>query len=190
MIQLGGYQIKLRTQRLILKSPVESFAQLLLDYNLKNKEFFQPWSPQQSKEFYSLKEQKALLQKKCDNFQKESEIQFYIFHKSNDNKIIGDICFSNIIKGPFLSCFLGYKIEREETRKGYMQEALIKSIKYVFNTVKLHRIEANIMPHNRPSIQLITKLGFEYEGLSRKYLKINGKWENHLHFVLLNEAVE
>ena len=48
-------------------------------------------------------------------------------------------------------------------------------------------IEANIMPWNLASRRAAEKAGYEEEGLSRHYLKINGQWEDHLHLVRLNE---
>ena len=70
-----------------------------------------------------------------------------------------------------------------------MTEALHAAIVIVFKEIKLHRIEANIMPHNKPSIDLVKRLGFEYGGLAKKYLKINGKWEDHIHMTILNDEI-
>ena len=88
-----------------------------------------------------------------------------------------------------MSCHLGYKLDNDEINKGYMTEAVEKSIDIIFNEFKLHRIEANIMPRNISSLKVAEKLGFYNEGLAYKYLKINGKWEDHIHMVLLNEKV-
>ena len=87
-----------------------------------------------------------------------------------------------------MSCYLGYKLDREHIRKGYMTEALREGIKWMFHKEKLHRIEANIMPRNEASIKTVEKLGFVYEGISKSYLNINGVWEDHIHMVLLNDA--
>jgi [ribosomal protein S5]-alanine N-acetyltransferase len=59
----------------------------------------------------------------------------------------------------------------------------------MFQELGLHRIEANIMPKNKRSLRVVEKLGFYNEGLAYKYLKINGKWEDHIHMVLLNDKV-
>ncbi|WP_278244288.1 GNAT family N-acetyltransferase [Caldisalinibacter kiritimatiensis] len=95
-----------------------------------------------------------------------------------------------MVRGPFLSCFLGYKLDKDEVNKGYMTEALKMGIDIAFNELKLHRIEANIMPKNEASLRIVKKLGFYEEGVAKKYLKINGKWEDHIHMVLLNEDIE
>ncbi|KNF08661.1 acetyltransferase [Gottschalkia purinilytica] len=75
----------------------------------------------------------------------------------------------------------------DEVNKGYITEAIKKGIDIMFNNYGLHRIEANIMPKNKPSLRVVGKLGFYNEGLARKYLKINGVWEDHIHMVLLND---
>ena len=103
--------------------------------------------------------------------------------------VIGDLTFNNIVRGAFQSCHLGYKIDGRQLNQGFMTEALRCAIAYVFSELKLHRIEANIMPRNARSRRVVEKLGFVQEGLARKYLKINGAWEDHFHYVLLNDAV-
>ena len=60
----------------------------------------------------------------------------------------------------------------------------------MFNDYKLHRIEANIMPRNEPSLKVAKKLGFIDEGILHKYLKINGKWQDHIHMALINNKLE
>ena len=56
----------------------------------------------------------------------------------------------------------------------------------MFNDYKLHRIEANVMPKNKASLKVLKKLGFHEEGLAYNYLKINGKWEDHVYLALLD----
>ena len=116
-------------------------------------------------------------------------IKFGVFLKNNLSKIIGTIAFSNIVYGPFLSSYLGYRLDEHENGKGYISEGIKTGIRYVFDELKLHRIEANIVPHNIRSIEVVEKLGFKLEGRSEKYIQINGKWEDHLHYVMLNEKI-
>ena len=88
-----------------------------------------------------------------------------------------------------MSCHLGYKLDKDFINRGYMTEAAREGIEIIFNEYGLHRVEANIMPKNPRSVRVVQKLGFYNEGLARKYLKINGKWEDHVHWVLLNDRV-
>jgi ribosomal-protein-alanine N-acetyltransferase len=68
-----------------------------------------------------------------------------------------------------------------------MREALEAVVGRVFGPLRLHRIEANIQPRNRASIQLVRRLGFRHEGYSRRYLKIRGRWRDHERWALLKE---
>lgn len=178
------------TERLVLKVIDKSYAELVIDYYLNNKCFLEQWEPVKKKEFYTKQYQEEQLDKELSNIENNNALRLWIFKKENENRIIGTVGFSNIVRGAFLSCTLGYKLDKDEINKGYITEAIQKGIEVMFNEFGLHRIEANIMPKNNRSIRVVEKLGFYNEGLAYKYLKINGKWEDHIHMVLLNEKLE
>lgn len=97
---------------------------------------------------------------------------------------------NNIVRGCFHSCFLGYKLDQDFLNRGYMTEAVRAAVDYAFGPLALHRVEANIMPHNQASLRVAEKCGFQPRGWPRRYLCINGVWEDHLHMVRLNAAME
>ena len=177
------------TERLILKVLDPSSAQSVFDYYLRNRSFLEEWEPVRSEEFYTLAYHEAQLEKDQSLMENKSGLRLWIFKKNEENKIIGSIGFNNIVWGAFLSCHLGYKLDKDEINHGYMTEAIKKGIDIVFDDYGLHRIEANIIPRNKQSTRVVEKLGFYNEGLAYKYLKINGIWEDHIHFVLLNDKV-
>jgi ribosomal-protein-alanine N-acetyltransferase len=164
-----------------------SHLELYFDFLTRNAEFFKPWSPKYENGYFELDYHKERLQKIEMDIKEGAAVKFGVFLKNDISKIIGTVSFMNIIKGPFQSCFLGYRFDEKENNKGYATEAIRESIDYIFYAEKLHRIEANIIPRNKPSIRVVEKLGFVNEGLSKKYLQINGKWEDHIHYVLLND---
>ena len=176
-----------KTDRLILKTLDGTYASLVLDYVLRNKDFLEKWETEKNENYFTLDYQKMSLKRDLDNFKLEKSLKFWIFKKNNKKRIIGSISLDNIIRGPFQSCFLGYKLDKDELNKGYMTEAVEKIVEIAFNNNGLHRIEANIMPRNIASIRVVEKLGFYNEGLAKKYILLNGKWEDHIHMVLLNE---
>lgn len=177
------------TEKLILKVLDKSYAEMVVDYYLRNKSFLEEWEPVKSEEFYTNQYQQEQLEQDLTNIQNNNSFRLWIFKKHDDHRIIGSIGFNNIVRGVFLSCFLGYKLDKDEINKGYMSEALQKGIEIMFNEYGLHRIEANIMPKNKRSLRVVEKLGFYNEGVAYKYLKINGQWEDHIHMVLLNDKV-
>ncbi|WP_238881656.1 GNAT family N-acetyltransferase [Clostridium sp. YIM B02551] len=177
------------TERLILKVIDKSYAGNVIDYYLRNKDFLEEWEPIKSNEFYEKEYQEIAIDKELEEIKNGNSFRLWIFKKGEENRIIGSIGFNNIVRGGFLSCFLGYKLDKDEINQGYMTEAIRKGIGITFNEGGLHRIEANIMPKNLRSLRVVEKLGFYSEGLAYKYLRINGKWEDHIHMVLLNEKM-
>lgn len=164
-------------------------AEQVLHYYNENKEHFTKTSPAFHDDFFTLAYQEKLLQAYQTKQDRDQMVKFWLFAKDDPQfrNVIGDISFNNIIRSAFQSCFVGYKMDKDNLNKGYMTEALGGVINYAWDELKLHRIEANIMPFNIPSIELVEKIGFKKEGFSEKYLKINGKWENHLRYAILNE---
>ncbi|MGF7056433.1 GNAT family N-acetyltransferase [Brassicibacter mesophilus] len=177
------------TERLILKVVDKSYAELVVDYYLRNKSFLEEWEPIKDEDFYTKQYQEEQLDKESSTIENNSSLRLWVFKNENENKVIGSIGFNNIVRGVFLSCHLGYKLDKDEINKGYITEAIRKGIEIMFIEFGLHRIEANIMPRNKRSLRVVEKLGFYNEGLAYKYLKINGKWEDHIHMVLLNDKV-
>lgn len=183
-------EVSIETDRLILSSPHNQLAKNLVDYFVRNREFLKPWTPIRSEEFYTEEWHIVDLKKRAASFDAGTEYRFYIYLKNDRSTVIGDIGFSNVIRGCFHSCNLGYQLDKDELGKGYMFEALSASIGHMFRNYALHRLEANIIPRNIASVALVEKLGFKKEGYSEKYLRINGVWEDHGRYALLNENWE
>ncbi|MBP8692106.1 MAG: GNAT family N-acetyltransferase [Sedimentibacter sp.] len=175
------------TDRLWLKILKPNYCRQVLDYYKRNHDFLQEWEPQRPKDFYTLAYQKRQLGYEYRMFKERKLIRFWIL-KKEDNKLIGNICLSNIIMGNFRSCYMGYKLDCDEINKGYMTEAIKKVLDIMFNEYGLHRIEVNVMPRNIRSLKVMKKLNFEEEGYSRRYLEINGKWEDHVHFAIYEDS--
>ena len=177
------------TERLVLKVLDSSSAEMVLDYYSRNKEFLGEWEVIREASFYTMATHEENLQKDAERMGAGSLLRFWIFEKDHLDRVIGTFSFDNIVRGAFHSCFLGYKLDGSYLNKGYITEALQTGIEIAFQEHKLHRIEANIMPKNIRSLRVVEKLGFQNEGRSPKYLKINGVWEDHIHMVLLNDFV-
>lgn len=110
---------------------------------------------------------------------------FLVCHQSKD--ILGVFNISEIVHGVFQNAYLGFYSVAHHAGKGYMSAGLKCVLRYVFDEMKLHRLEANIQPENMRSIQLVKHHGFRYEGFSPRYLKINGEWRGHEHWAMTAE---
>ncbi len=103
--------------------------------------------------------------------------------------IVGVVNISEIVVGAFQSAYLGYYGMSSFSRKGLMTEALRAAVDYAFDDLGLHRLEANIQPENEASIALVRRLGFQKEGFSPSYLRVNGKWRDHERWALLSNVL-
>lgn len=101
--------------------------------------------------------------------------------------VVGVINISEIIAGAFHSAYLGYYAMARFARQGFMTEALGMATHFAFDDIGLHRLEANIQPANGASLALVKRLGFQKEGYSPRYLRIDGEWRDHERWALLSD---
>ncbi|MDO1581447.1 GNAT family N-acetyltransferase [Rhizobium oryzicola] len=102
-------------------------------------------------------------------------------------EIVGVFNLSNIVLGNFRSCYLGYYGMAPLAGQGLMTQALGQVLHHAFDEIGLNRVEANIQPGNERSIALVQRCGFQKEGFSPRYLKINGAWRDHERWAKLAE---
>ena len=166
--------MELQIEELILRYPKLSDLKKISDFIDRNKEHLTPWENQ------IVIDLSSQLTDWIRDVEEGCSIRFFLFHKDDPEKLIGMINFTQIFRGGFQACYLGYKIDKEFEGKGYMFKALKKGIEYMFGKEKIHRIMSNFMPHNDRSASVLLRLGFVIEGYAKNYLKINGEWQDHI----------
>jgi len=107
--------------------------------------------------------------------------------RNEDDALAGVFNFSEIVRGAFNSAYVGYYAFASLAGDGYMTEGFSLALDFAFHRLKLHRVEANVQPANRPSLALAERMGFEREGYSRRYVKIAGRWRDHVRLAMLAE---
>ena len=107
-----------------------------------------------------------------------------------DAPILGTCNYTNIVRGAFHACHLGYQIGREQQGRGLMEEALRATNGFMFAALRMHRIMANFRPENARSRRLLARLGFAEEGLAKDYLFIDGAWRDHVLTSLVHPAYD
>lgn len=177
---------KIEGEKIYIRTLEMSDAQAVLDLHLRNRDFFKKYITTRSDEFYTLKSQEEGIKRSLIEEERNERYSFGIF-KRNEDRLIGNVTLSEILRGPLQSCYIGYYLDREENGKGYMTEAVKLSVKFAFEQLHLHRIEAGVMPHNLGSICVLEKAGFIKEGIARKNVHINGKWEDHQVLAIISE---
>lgn len=96
-----------------------------------------------------------------------------------DGRIAGIFNLNEIVRGPFQNAYAGWAINAEVAGRGLATEGVRQLLHYAFDELGLHRVQANIIPRNAASIRVAEKAGLRFEGLARRYLRINGAWEDH-----------
>ena len=187
---LNAYSLKknlfeITGQKVILRPPQYSDWKSWADERKKNKLYLQPWEP-----LWSINElERSSFVKRVRMFERLShndQAYSFLIYKSDNEDFIGEVNISNVQRGIIQSCTIGYWIAKDCEGKGMMSESLELVKEFIFNELKLHRIEAACLPHNMPSLKVLLKNGFIKEGTARKLLKINDKWQDHtvLSFIL------
>jgi len=111
----------------------------------------------------------------------------FLVLRRGDNALVGAYNFSEIVRGAFESAYLGYYAFAPLAAQGYMTEGLRLALDIAYRTLQLHRIEVNIQPINLRSVALVERVGFNCEGYSRRYVKIAGRWRDHVRYAMLAE---
>lgn len=107
--------------------------------------------------------------------------------RNADDALAGVVNFSEIVRGAFNSAYVGYYGFSPLAGDGYMTEGFALALDFAFGPLRLHRVEANVQPDNVRSLALVERLGFLREGYSQRYVKIGGRWRDHVRFAMLAE---
>ncbi len=161
-------------------------AHLLLAYRLRNEAHLSPWEPPRNPDAGTLEQ--TCQRTAANSLQAYADglaVNFIATDRASGAMLAG--CnFTNIVRGIFQACHLGYSVDHAWQGQGLMQEVVRVGIAYMFDTQGLHRVMANHMPTNVRSEKLLRALGFEREGYARAYLKIAGQWQDHVLNALVN----
>ena len=174
------------TERLILQVLPPYYCQQVLDFYVDNKMHLEPWEAAREKNFYTASYQKKLLEVEYNMIMKSQMLRYYVFLKNNPEKIVGSVSITNIQRGAFQSCSLGYKIHKDYCNLGFGKEVVQEVIEIVFKDYNLHRIEALVHPYNAPSIALLEALSFHKEGTAISAAMLNGQWQDMYRYALVN----
>ena len=175
----------LETERLIIRSLNENDIPSLQNYYRRNRQFLQPWEPHRDEIYYSWESLKKMIFLEKVEEKNRKAYRGYIFLKEKQRNIIGFAGLTNIHYSYDFSGRIGYKLDKDHTNRGFMTEALTSLIHFGFYKLSLHRLESHVMPANISSQRVLEKLNFQKEGYNFQFRKINGIWEDHILYALV-----
>lgn len=179
--------LELRTARLLLRAPSVALTAAVHDYQLRNRAHFAPWDPPYPPEYFTPEGVAERLTQSAQAFAAGVAYRYWFCPLEQPDRVIGQAHMSQVARAAFQNTILGYSLDQQAVGRGLMQEGLRAVIAEMFGPcVNLHRVQAAVRPENARSRAVLQALGFTQEGLSRRYLFIDGQWRDHEVYALLN----
>jgi ribosomal-protein-alanine N-acetyltransferase len=150
----------------------------------RSRDFLAPWEPTWPADDLTRASFRRRLRRHSEEIDRDEAYPFFLFRQADD-ALIGGLTLGQVRRGVAQAATLGYWMGEPHAGKGYMSRAVRAAIGFAFATLRLHRVEAACLPHNSASVQLLEGVGFVKEGYARAYLRINGLWQDHLLFALV-----
>jgi len=150
----------------------------------RSRAFLTPWEPTWPGDDLTRAAFRRRLRRQAQEIENDESYPFLIFREA-DEVLVGGLTLGQIRRGVAQGTTLGYWMGAPHAGKGFMSRAVRAAVTFAFATLRLHRIEAACLPNNEPSVRLLERCGFKREGLARAYLRINGIWQDHLLYALL-----
>lgn len=176
--------VQMKGERLHLRELQPSDYRQWANLREKSRSFLTPWEPTWRDDELDKASFKIRLRHYSEEVRNGNSWSLFLFRNS-DNVMLGGITVGNIRRGVAQSGQIGYWCGQPHAGQGYMYDAIRLIIPFAFNELRLHRLEAACIPSNTRSVRLLEKAGFLLEGTLRSYLKINGLWQDHLLYSLI-----
>lgn len=176
--------ILLEGENCYLRILTEEDAAVFTEVLTENRNYWSVFEPKQDASFFTVSAQREKIKESLYQMRDRREYNFGIFD-SLTGKLIGHVSLYSIKRLPFSSGFIGYSIDEREIGRGIGTEAVRLVTSFAFRKVALHRIEAYVSPRNKGSVILLERAGYTQEGLLRQLLYINGVWEDHYMYAMI-----
>jgi [ribosomal protein S5]-alanine N-acetyltransferase len=148
--------------------------------------FLAPWEPIWPADDLTRAAFRRRLLRYAQDMRDDAAYPLFLLRES-DGALLGGLTLGQVRRGVSQTATLGYWVGQPYAGRGVMSTGVRAAMAYAFDELRLRRVEAACLPHNEASIRLLERIGFKREGYARKYLCINGSWQDHLLFALLRE---
>jgi [ribosomal protein S5]-alanine N-acetyltransferase len=175
-------------ERVMLRPPDRGDYEAWASLRACSQGFLAPWEPSWPPDALSRANFRIRVARYAEDWRTDQAYNFFIFR--HDETLLGGIGLANIRRGVAETASLGYWIGEPFARQGLMTASLPLVLAFAFARLHLHRVEAACLPTNVPSRTLLLHAGFHEEGYAREYLRIDGKWQDHLLFAILSGSTE
>lgn len=179
---------QLHGRRVTLRPLVSSDFEQWRDVRHRNVEWLTKWEPRPPEGFPNDSVDRAAFSARCGAREREWQLGTgYGFGIFVAGDFAGEMNLSGVQRGPFQNAYVGYWIDQARAGNGYVPEALVVAARFAFEELGLHRLQVAIIPRNHNSRRVAEKLGLRDEGIAKRYLSINGAWEDHVRYAITTE---
>jgi ribosomal-protein-alanine N-acetyltransferase len=175
--------VTLHGRRVVLRTMNEQDYEAWCEVRTRSRDWLLKWEPRSAHASHLAEDRRSFVSR-CAIRERERQLGTGFFV---DGRFVGEITLSSIQRGPLQSAYIGYWIGEAMAGQGLMPEAVVTMLQYAFESLRLHRIEINIIPRNAPSRRVVEKLGLRFEGIAERYLEIDGAWEDHARYAITAE---
>lgn len=172
-------------RRVYVRPPTESDWSEWVELREVSRDFLIPWEPTWPADCLTRTAFRRRLRHYADEWHSGAGYAFFIFSRDGD-RLQGGITLSNVRRGVAQTGTLGYWVGKPYSRQGVMSDGIRCMLRFCFESLRLHRVDAACLPRNAASRGVLVKAGFREEGFAPKYLRINGEWEDHMLFAILD----
>ncbi len=142
------------------------------------REFMAPWDPVREDDYFTEHVQLAVAERALGDHGQGRTLPLVIL--DHDQSIAGRLDLNGITRGAFQSASMGYWVRQNRNGAGLATAAVGDGITIAFAELGLHRVQAETLVNNSASQRVLAKNGFQRYGLAPQYLKIAGRWEDHI----------
>ena len=154
----------------------------------RNRALLAPWQPLRSERYYTNDGQRESVDVALR--QREAGTSLPLVILDRQHQVVGTITLQSIIRGAFQSCSVGYWLAEHAQGQGLATHALGEAVRLAFRELRLHRVQAETLPHNDRSQRVLDRVGFVRYGVAPAYLKIAGQWQDNVLYQLLTPTPE
>jgi ribosomal-protein-alanine N-acetyltransferase len=159
------------------------------EIRIRGRDWLEPWEPFPEPGSPDPAYDRDAFRARCGAWERQRQFDsaygFGMFLR--DGTLVGEVSLGSVLRGPFQSAFIGYWVDPAHAGLGYTPEGVAVLIRYGFENLGLHRMEAAIVPRNDKSRRVAAKLGLRDEGVAVRFLQIQGVWEDHVRYAITRE---
>lgn len=177
---------RLRGESVVLRLPVLADHAQWAELRAASRAFLVPWEPIWPADDLT----RVAFRRRVKRYQREAKsgtgYPFFVFAADGET-LLGGLTLSHVQRGVSQCCSLGYWMGEPFAGRGFMTAAVRAALAFAFDQLNLNRVEAACLPTNAASVRLLEKVGFTREGYARRYLCIDGRWQDHLLYGIVRD---